>query len=199
MTTELKKPRKTIAPTPDSPDFLAVVNELDILSQATTGLAEIEAAANGKLLELITEYKKDYAKFQLAATTAETNLEKLCRAHPEWFSDKKKSITTPYGKVSFHKSTKLVVKDAEATVRLLLAKQALSESQHNLDGVSPVFRAAPYINKIEVPNIEALEVLTDVELDEFLIKRELKDNFSATPATVNFGKAVTEAAKTAAN
>ena len=198
MTTEIKKPRKTIAPTPDSPDFLAVVNELDILSQATTGLAEIEASANGKLLELITEYKKDYAKFQLAATTAETSLEYLCRKHPEWFVSAK-SITTPYGKVSFHRSTKLVIKDAEATLRLLLAKQALSESQHNLDGVSPVFRAAPYINKIEVPNIEALEVLTDVELDEFLIKRELKDNFSATPATVNFGKAVTEAAKTAAN
>ena len=198
MTTEIKKPRKTIAPTPDSPDFLAVVNELDILSQATTGLAEIEASANGKLLELITEYKKDYAKFQLAATTAETNLEYLCRKHPEWFVSAK-SIATPYGKVSFHRSTKLVIKDAEATLRLLLAKQALSESQHNLDGVSPVFRAAPYINKIEVPNIEALEVLTDVELDEFLIKRELKDNFSATPATVNFGKAVTEAAKTAAN
>lgn len=198
MTTEIKKPRKTIAPTPDSPDFLAVVNELDILSQATTGLAEIEASANGKLLELITEYKKDYAKFQLAATLAETNLEHLCRKHPEWFVSAK-SITTPYGKVSFHRSTKLVIKDAEATVRLIKAQAALSQSQRAVQGTGAVFEAATYINTVEVPNVEALEKLDDHELDTFMVKRERADNFKATPTGVNFGKAVTEAAKTAAN
>jgi len=40
-----KKARAALAPQPDSPDFLAVVNELDILSQATSDRAELAKAA----------------------------------------------------------------------------------------------------------------------------------------------------------
>lgn len=190
----LKKSRKAIVAQPDSPDFLEVVDLLDLLSQAATGLAEIEASANGKLLELIKEYKTNYAKFQLAYSTAEAALETHCRKHPEWFVAAK-SIATPYGKVSFHRSTKLVIKDAEATVRLILAKATLNLSQRTLTPTLPGFRAEDYVNVVKLPNLEALEKLDDRELDEFMITRERKENFKAEPAGVNFGKAVKESTK----
>ncbi len=195
-----KTPRKrtTINPMPDGLDFLEVVSLLEILTEAATGLSEIEASANGKLLELIGQYKTEYARFQLAATTAETGLESLCRKHPEWFVSAK-SITTPFGKVSFHRSTKLIIKDEEATVRLIQARAQLSLSARAVKGTGEVFEAETYIKTVQIPNLEALENLDDRELAEFMVTRERKDNFSASPAKVDFGKAVTEAAKTATN
>ena len=47
---------------------------------------------------------------------------------------------------------------------------------------------------VELPNLEALEKLDDETLKKFMVARVQADSFSVTAATVNFGKAVKEAA-----
>jgi len=173
--------RRTTDQTPASPDFAEVVNLLAVFSEASARLAEIEAKANGALLELIDEHKAEYATLQEAATKSETALEGICRAHPEWFMSVK-SIKTPYGKVAFRTGTSLVVKDDEATVKLLKA-------------VMGAPAAKDFIRAVELPDLEALEKLSTSELERYMIKRVSADVFSATPAKVDFGKAVTEAAQ----
>lgn len=181
--TKTAKPAKTAAiveaATPISPDFADVVNHLALLSETTTRLSEIEAQANAALLELVNEHKAEYAQLQEAALHAETTLETLCRKHPEWFASVR-TLKTPYGKVSFRTGTSLEVKDDEATVKLLRA--VLGET-----------RAPDFIRSVEVPNLEALEALDDSELARFMVKRVSADKFTASPARVDFGKAISAA------
>lgn len=172
--------RRTTDHAPESPDFAEVVKLLAVLSEAESRLAQIEAEANSELLELIDEHKAEYARLQEAATKAETALEGICRAHPEWFQVAK-SIKTPYGKVAFRTGTSLEVKDDEATVKLIRA-------------ILPKDEAAKFVRIVEVPDLEALEKLDDAELSKFMVKRVSADVFSATAAKVDFGKAVKEAA-----
>lgn len=182
MTTTPLKPepkRRTTDHTPEGPDFAEVVNLLAVLSEAASRLAEIEADANSELLTLIDEHKGDYAQCQQKAMEAETALEILCRRNPDWFKTAK-SIKTPYGKVAFRSGTRLEVKDEEAAVKLIRAIRPAD--------------ADDFIRTVEVPNVEALEKLDDAELARYLIKRVSADAFSATPAKVDFGKAVKEAA-----
>jgi len=191
------KPRTATAPTPDSPDFKEMVNLLAVFSEATSRLAEIEAAANSELLQLIDEHKAEYAKLQETCNAAQAALETICRSHPEWFGEQR-NIKTPYGKVSFRSSPSLQVENDEATVKLLRAEQDRSQAQHNVDGTSPVFKADDFIRTVHLPNLEALEGLDDTMLARFMVKRVVKDSFSVGAAKVDFGKAVkdsTEATK----
>lgn len=176
----IPKPRTTEIQ-PATPDFEEVIRLLAVFSAASNSLREIEASANGELLELIDEFKKDYAAYQEAATKAEAALETVCRMHTEWFTAAR-SIKTPYGKVQFHRGTKLVIENAEATCRLLRA-------------VLPPDLAGTCIRSVEEPNKESLETWTDEELAKVMVKRVVDDSFSVTPAKVDFGKAVKEAAE----
>lgn len=173
--------RRTTDTPPATPDFEEVIKLLAVFSAASNTLRQIEADANGELLEMIDEFKKDYAAAQEAATKAESALETICRAHPEWFQTAR-SIKTPYGKVQFHRGTKLDIANAEATCRLLRA--TLGDEQ-----------AKPYIRSVEEPDKEALEVLPDDQLARVMVKRVVDDSFSATAAKVDFGKAYAEAEK----
>lgn len=174
--------KKVTDKNPSTPDFAEVINLLSILSDATSQLAAIEAEANTQLLDILDDAKKEYAQLQEAAKKAEAALEVICRAHPEWFENAK-SIKTPYGKVLLHKSTSLEVTNEEATLRLLHAEER----------ANPDFHAADYVRIKEEPNLEALELLSDQDLERFMIKRIIKDVFSATPAKIDFGKAVEKA------
>jgi hypothetical protein len=174
-------PAKTEQPT--SEDFKNMVNLLAVFSDASNRLDELEASANGSLLELIDEHKTEYAQLQHTLTETETALEVIALRHPDWFGEKKRSIKTPYGTVKFHASTKLVVKNEEVTL-LLLDKHA----QEN-----PEFKRADYVRSHEELNIEALEKLDDATLKKFRIERVPNDNFSVVAAKVDMGKAVKEA------
>jgi len=89
-----------------SDDFKEMLNLLGVFTEASHGLAELENDCNKELLVIIDEHKPDYAQLQEALTKAETALEVIALRHPEWFTTKQ-SITTPYGAVKFHSSTKL--------------------------------------------------------------------------------------------
>jgi len=174
-----KQKRTTYTP-PPTPDFEEIINLLAIFSAASNTLREIETDANSELLEIIDDVKTDYAAAQETATKAETALETICRAHPEWFQTAR-SIKTPYGKVQFHRGTKLVIENPEATCRLIRA-------------IAPD-KSGECIRSVEEPDKEVLETWSDSDLDRIMVKRVVDDSFSATAAKVDFGKAVKEAAE----
>ena len=184
---------RAVAPAPEAPDFQELVNLLAVYSEASSRLAEIETAANAELLQLIDEHKDDYAKLQDACNKAHDALETICRSHPEWFAGAR-SIKTPYGRVALRSASSLDVKDDEATVKLLQAEHERTKAQRAVDGTSAVFAVDDYIRVVQVPNLEALEKLDDATLGKFMVKRVVADTFKVTPAELDFGKAVKDAA-----
>lgn len=177
--------KRTTEAQPDSPEFKNVIDLLAVLTESSNRLADIEAAANEEFQEIIDEFKDDYAKAQLAATQAEAALEAACRAHPEWFTSAR-SIKTPWGKVSFRKTSRIEVQNEEATIRLL---------RHVLEPDE----ADDYITTVAKLNIEAMENLSEDVLREVMARRVNGDSFSATPAKIDFGKAVKESETLPAN
>lgn len=170
---------------PKADDFANMVNLLAVYSDASNRLTELAAAANTALLSIVDEHKADYAQLQKAVTDAESALEMIALAHTEWFGKDRKSIKTPYGTVKFHRGTKLVVKNEEASILLIQR-----EGEQN-----PEFKADDYLRKVEALNIEALERCDDATLRKFRIERVTEDKFSVVPATIDMGKAVKEAAE----
>jgi len=196
MTNTEHKTRRVTETVPADKEFERMVSLMAKGTRAANELASLEALANEALQKLIADYKPTYAKAQGDLTKAEAEMEALARAHPEWFT-KARSIKTPYGKVGLHKASKLVVRDDEATVRLLRALEP--RCNQNLKPGETIFLADDYIRTVEVPDLEALEKLPDESLELFLVKRETKDSFTFTPAAVDFGKAVATADKAASN
>jgi len=164
--------------------FQNFIELLGIYTDASNRIAELENDANDHLLALLTSGIDDYSKLQVTLTNTEQALELICRAHPEWFGDKK-SITTPYGTAKLHSTTKLEISNPEAT--LLLIKH---EGERNTE-----FKAVDFIHSKEEPNLEALEKLPDTVLKNFRIFRVKDESFSVVPAKVKMGKAVKEATK----
>jgi hypothetical protein len=182
--------RRTITELPKDDAFAEVVKLMALGSDAASRLEEIQAEANGRLLELIDEYRAEYAQCQSALTQTEAALEVHCRAHKQqWFSAAK-SIKTPYGKVAFREGSSLVVKEPEATVRLMRALEP--RLNQTLGAEKAPWIAEEFIRVVEMPDLEALEKLSDEVLGLFMVKRQVSDSFSFTPAKVDFGKSLTE-------
>lgn len=183
---------------PTDNDFKEAVNLLAILTESTNNLDILQASINQQLLGMLDEIKGEYSTFQAAATKAEVALETVARSHPEWFGDKK-TIKTPYGSISFHRSTKLHVENEEAAIakiKLIESRLELQRLQHP-EKDHPVFDSTLYIRTKEELNLEALETLDDGTLLSLGITRVPKENFSAKPAAIDLGKAVKEAVETA--
>jgi|SRR5581483_3189614 hypothetical protein len=166
-----------------SADYKNMVDLLAVYSEATNRLEELQTQANRDFMECIDEHKPEYAMLQEKLNQAEAALEKLGLKHPEWFG-KKKSIKTPYGAVKFHKATKLVVPNEEATL-LLIEREGEKDEEF----------MATYTRKVVSLDLEALAKLDDEELARFRIKRVTEEKFSVEAASVDMGKAIEVQAK----
>lgn len=164
---------------PTDDDFKNLIDLLAVYSDASHRIAGMESDVNSDLLELIDEKKSEYATLQRAMTEAETACELICRKHDDWFTEKK-SIKTPYGTVSFKKSSKLKSKNEELTIHII---------EHDLQNPQKYLREEKHLN------LEALELLDDETLSRLKIERVSEDNFSVKEAKVDLGKAVKEAAE----
>lgn len=178
----MKKPTES---TPATPEFQNAIDLLAVLTEASNRLALIEAAADQEFIEIVDEFKKEFAQAQEAATKATSALETICRSHPEWFQTAR-TIKTPYGKVSFHRATRLEIPDEEATCRLLVA--ILGETD-----------AASFIRHHQEADKEALALLPPETLARVMVREVVEDHFTAAPAKMEFGKAVQTALKAEAN
>lgn len=166
----------------NSSDYKNLIDLLAVYAEATNRLDELQASVQGQLIDIVDEQRAAYAEAQAAVAQAEKALEAVTLAHPEWFSDKRRSIKTPYGTVSFRRSTKLDVPNPETSIILI----------EQLDDKD---RAATLVRSEKTLNLEALEKLTDAELRAFRIRRVTEDNFGVKAAKLDLGKAVAEAAE----
>lgn len=162
-------------------DYKNLVDLLAVFSEATNRMTALQASVQSDYMELIDVAKSEYAKLQKTLGDAEAALEALTLAHPEWFSDDRKSIKTPYGTVKLTKSTSLKIPNEEATIILIEAAG----------------RGEDFLRSKQEINREALEQLTDAELKPLRVKRITGQSFSVVAAKLDMGKAVKDADKAA--
>lgn len=171
----------TNRPVADAADFKNLVDLMAIMAEGSARMSELESGLQQDWLDLVDARRKDYASLQFAIGQAEEAIETLALTNPQWF-EKAKTLKTPYGTVSFRKSTKLEVKNEEVSILLL--------EQLGQDGL-------PFVRTAKALNLEALEKLDDTELERLRIKRVSTDSLSIKPAKVDLGKAVKQTAKDA--
>lgn len=165
-----------------SDEYKNMVDLLAVYSDASNQLAELEVEVNAELLSQMDDHRAEYSQLQEKLTQAETALELVALAHPEWFATRK-SLKTPYGTVKFTRSTRLEVPNEE--VALLLIKQHAEKADPEDE-----FTLGAFVRTAEELNLEALEKLDDRLLRQFRINRVPTQNFKIEPARVDMGKAV---------
>lgn len=162
---------------PDS--YTNLVNLQSINSEAHARMAELESMLHQQWLDIVDAYRKEYASIQEAIATSEEGIEYLATVNPQWF-EKARTLKTPYGTVSFRRTTKLEVKNEEVSIALL--------EQIGEEGL-------PFLVPSKKLNLEALEKLDDTELERIRIKRVTADSCTVKPAKIDLGKAVKAAAQ----
>lgn len=163
----------------DAADFKNLVNLMAIMAEGTARLGELENGLQQDYIDLVDARRKDYASLQFALGQAEESIETLAFSNPQWF-EKTKTLKTPYGSISFRRSTKLDVKNEEVSILLL--------EQLGQDGL-------PFVRTAKALNLEALEKLDDTELDRLRIKRVNSESLTIKPVKVDLGKAVKAATR----
>lgn len=169
-------------PAADAADFKNLVDLMAIMAEGSARLGELENGLQQDYIDLVDARRKDYASLQFAIGQAEESIETLALTNPQWF-EKAKTLKTPYGSVSFRKTTKLDVKNEEVSILLL--------EQLGQDGL-------PFVRTAKALNLEALEKLDDTELERLRLRRVTTEALSIKPAKIDLGKAVKQAAKEAA-
>lgn len=168
--------------TPAADDFAALTEELNYYTRASNQLAQVESTFQAAIVELIAEcYRDDFATLQNEISEIEERIETLVIKHPEWFA-KVKTIKTPFGTVASRSTTKLEVKNEDATIALLEIRS---------DEGRPFLRERKYLS------IESLEALDDAELKRLKVSRVTTDKITVTPAKVDLGKSVKKTAEPA--
>jgi hypothetical protein len=163
---------------PEANDFANLVNLMSVYAEAKARFAALENEAQSAFIELVDEKKKDYAELQDLIGKTEAALEIVARKNPDWFADSK-TVRTPFGSVSFRKTTALQVANEELTILLV---------EQRPDG-------AEYLRTHKELDLEALEKLDDEDLKKLRIKRVESETCTIKPAKVDLGKAVKSAAE----
>ena len=163
----------------DNADFTNLVNLIAMGAEADARLNELENDLNQEWLAIVDARRADYAKLQKAKAFAEEAMQDAAEMNPQWFA-KQKTLKTPYGQISFRRSSKLEVKNEEASIILL--------EQLGQDGL-------PFLKTEKRLVLEALEKMDDTELERLRIKRVITETFAIKYAKPDLGKAVAAAAK----
>jgi len=165
---------------PSPKDFTDLVNILAELSDANNQLKQLQTDMDREHLATVHGYREQYAALQKRVSDAEAALEVIAARNPQWFADEK-TVETPYGDVKRTTSKKLEIPSEEASIARIKAA-----------GKDELLRVEVTINK------EAAELLSDEELAKFGIHRKKTENYNAKPATIDLGKAIKAADKSAA-
>ena len=163
-------------------DYRNAVDMLALFSDATNRLAELGAELNRQQLDLVDDHREEYSKLQDAIARSEEALRLLALKNPDWFEGKR-TVKTPYGKLKFTTSSKLVIANPDTTLALIA----------NEPRVNPAFDAKFYVREVREPKREALELLDDATLERFKVRRVKDETFKVEPATVDMGAAVKSA------
>lgn len=168
-----KKTKQELEPV--SAEYREMLDLLAVHSESSNQLRDLQTSCNDELLEILHGRRDQFADLTVSIRDAEVALEAIARNHPEWFGDKQ-SVKTPFGTVKFHASTVIEADDEQVSIALI------SEAGQ-----------FDYLRQINVLDLEALEKLTDKQLEHFRLRRVEKRNFSVKPASVDLGKAISSA------
>jgi hypothetical protein len=174
LKTEKLKTNTDMSESTPSESYTNLVNLQAVHSEAHARMAELEATLHQQWLDLVDAHRKDYARLQEAIAASEEGISYLATVNPQWF-EKARTLKTPYGTVSFRRTTKLEVKNEEVSIALL--------EQLGQDGL-------PFLIPSKRLNLEALEKLDEAELERVRIKRVTSDSCTVKPAKIDLGKAV---------
>lgn len=174
-----------------------------LLAEFSTVAAALESAEGEiKVVQLAAaaELLPKHAELKVKLTAIEAELRKLSDAHyDELFPEaKKRSHTTPFGTIKYHKSSSLEYDDEEKVLlKIKAACQAEAMRVRNLNE-PPRFTADMLIRRTEAPNLDALGTLDDLTLAAMGVERVRKDNFSVKPFDMRSDKPQKAKSKTPA-
>lgn len=162
-------------------DFATLAKTLETLATASQRMSVLQAETERIYLESVGEVlEADFASLQQTISECERICETLVERNPQWFEGRSKTVKTPFGSVSKRSTTRLKVANEEATLVIL--------EQLGQDGL-------PYVRTTKSVNLEALELLSDEELDRLKVERIRSESINVKPAKVDMGKAARAAAE----
>jgi len=168
---------------PSTTDYTTLCDHLEKHTKLSNRKAEVEAAFQQAIAELIAEfYKDDFADLETGIADLEAKIETLVIRHPEWFL-KSKTLKTPFGSVATRSSTKIDVPNEEATIALLEVRGEAGK---------------PFLRERKYLSIESLEALEDAELLVLKCNRITTEKITISPAKVDLGKAIKKTPEAAA-
>lgn len=172
---------------PDAHSYKNLIDLMALYADGVNRLAELENELLQEHLAMVDTRRKDYADLQQKIADSQESIETLATLNPQWFA-KAKTLKTPYGTIAFRKTTKLNVKNEEASI--ILIEQQIEK----LEGADKE-AAEGYIRTNKELDLEALEKLPDVDLKKFRITRETTESCTVKAAKIDLGKAVKKAAE----
>lgn len=165
-------------------DYTLAVATMEELTEVHHELTRLGVWMNLKIASALKQYRPRYAELLSAAVGLEALLEKMVRAHPEWFATRK-SISTPFGVSKLVESTRLELDDPEVVVQRINTAAL----------VDPELDAGVLVRRKDSPNLETLALLPDAKLGPLGVRRVTTQNFSFKPAEVDLSKASAVPAK----
>lgn len=177
----MTQPAIAPAPAAQPKDFADMVTLLEKLTETENALGQLTSEMNVDYLAHVRLNSDRYKELQTAIGAVDAALKVIGERNPQWFEEKK-TLTTPYG--TLKRTTSISLEIADPAVSITLIKAAKREEDF-LDVKTTIRK-------------EAMENLTDEELAKFGIKRVTEHNFKPEPATIDLGKAVKAADKSAA-
>lgn len=153
----------------------------ELLSQYSTLTAALELAeAEIKTVQLAAaqELLPKHAAAKVSLANLEATIHTLSdRLYAELFPDDKRTHKTPFGDITYHKSTSLEFDDADDVALRIDRACDEEEAYAASEKRAPQFSADQLLRTKVAPNIEALEALPDAVLRIFGVRRAHNDNF----------------------
>ena len=176
---------KPKTPDPVSEDYKRLLDLQTMHAEAVNELAELQNKADDELHSILAEHKDTFADVTVTIRDTEAAMESIALLHPDWFGDAK-SVKTPFGVIKFHASSELEIPNEELAVARL--SDAIRRGEVTADALALVTRI----------KVELLEGFSDGQLAALGVIRVRKNNFSAKPAKVSLGKAISSQDEAAA-
>ena len=161
-------------------DFADLVNLLNALSVAENKISHLNQNLNAQHLETLKGYADEYKTLQSDISATRAAIEVIAARNPQWFEEKK-TLITPFGEVKRTTSTSLIIPDEAVTITLIRAAK----------------REEDFLVTTTAISKEALEKLEDAELAKYGVSRKTEHNFKPEGASVDLGKSVKAAEKSA--
>ena len=185
-------------PTLEAPStaFAKFIDTFAVFNQATRDLAAIDVQVNTAVQDLITGASERYTALLATEKKAKEELIAAVKANPAWF-DGKKSLTTPFGKIETRTTKSLEIENEAIATRLIL--ETFCDVRATVEGQTLKIagnlarllgNAAEFLHIDIKPNREALEKLTDSELEVLGIARKTTETITPKPQSLDLGKAI---------